>query len=121
MAKKIQYYVMPVHELLAKQNLLMLMVDCHAIPLEYVGEGLTKKELPRLYWNVYYFYTDGETWFLNREYYREGTPQSGFTCYPHRFEIKGGNMVNPALKDYTYEEITEMITSEIERIPNKND
>jgi hypothetical protein len=110
---------MPVHELLAKPILIKLMIECEALPKRYDG-GKFYEEKPGLYWNEYHFYTDGEKWFLNRTYYHEGNYNNGFTCYPVNIEIKGGKMINDCIKDFTYDEITEIIISEIQEISNKN-
>ncbi len=103
-------YIMQVSELLAKPNLIHILAQLDAFESEWDHSN------PKLFWNEYHFVTDGANWYFHRQYYASG----GLTMYPCSIKITGGKYIHPEIRDYTYEELTELVTSSIEIILNKS-
>lgn len=121
MAKLQKMYVMSIQELLCKQELIDYMFKCGAF-WERISSDYSRK--PEMVWNEYTFSTDGEKWYFNRPYYSNMTSRGGMTAQPARialeFFIDETNPYSHLMDRYTYDELTEMITSEIPVMNKKN-
>jgi hypothetical protein len=124
-------------ELTAKPDLIEFMFACGCF-WERRKNKYSDPSIPALMWNEYTLTTDGEKWYFHRPFYRASGEYGGsMTAYPCRIPlvlvtkpqedswgdesyIKSQNLRNQN-KDYTYEQLTELITSKIEIIPNKNE
>jgi hypothetical protein len=113
MAKEFKLYNMSISELLCKKELTCVMLKCNAL-WSINRRSWVEVEKPALVWDNYCFATDGDKWYFNRPFYREGTPTNGMTAYASQIELSLDKC------GITYEKLTELITSEISIIKNKN-